>query len=237
MLACPGCGAAARPDDVSCSFCGVQLATVRCAACMAASFVGAAHCSKCGAQLLSAPPPSVPAGERRCPHCKSTLSVMAIGDAILEECQGCGGVWVDAGSFQRLCESRAEQAAYAGMGSPIVAPSHAPRTGPVSYVPCADCGKLMQRINFARCSGVIVDVCKGHGTWFDRGELGQIIEFVRSGGLDAARDRERHHLEYEKQRLKERERALADGGSAGYAPEEVSPALAAAGGILKILLG
>ena len=47
------------------------------------------------------------------------------------------------------------------------------------------------RINFAKCSGVIVDVCKGHGTWFDRDELTRIVEFIRGGGLDAARAKER----------------------------------------------
>jgi Zn-finger nucleic acid-binding protein len=235
MLSCPSCGAPAGTNDLRCSFCGVQLATVRCAACMAACFVGAAHCAKCGA-ALTAMTPMVPPGERKCPHCKTVLAVMALGEAILEECRGCGGVWVDAESFRRLCEDKAEQAAYAGMGSPLVAPAHAPRTGPVSYVPCPDCQKLMQRINFARCSGVIVDVCKGHGTWFDRDELGQIIEFVRKGGLDAARASEREHLELEQRRLKERQLASASEGVA-YTPDEISPALAAAGGLLKILLG
>src|SRR5437764_1271331 len=64
-------------------------------------------------------------------------------------------------------------------------------------------------MNFARLSGVIVDVCKRHGTWFDRDELRQIVEFIRGGGLDAARDKERAQLEVEKQRLKDRERASA----------------------------
>jgi len=36
----------------------------------------------------------------------------------------------------------------------------------------------MNRINFGRTSGVIVDVCKKHGTWFDGGELTQVIAFA-----------------------------------------------------------
>ena len=51
-------------------------------------------------------------------------------------------------------------------------------------------------------SGVVVDVCKGHGTWFDRDELQQIIEFIRGGGLDVARAREKQDLEDERQRLR-----------------------------------
>ena len=88
----------------------------------------------------------------------------------------------------------------------------------MQYVKCPTCGQLMNRMNFARHSGVIVDVCKSHGTWFDRDELRQIVEFIGAGGLDAARDKERAQLELEKQRLKERERASAS--MPAYQPEE-----------------
>jgi hypothetical protein len=41
----------------------------------------------------------------------------------------------------------------------------------------------MSRTNFGRVSGVIIDVCRPHGAWFDRGELGAIRRFLRQGGL------------------------------------------------------
>jgi Zn-finger nucleic acid-binding protein len=47
----------------------------------------------------------------------------------------------------------------------------------------------MNRQVFARISGVIVDVCKDHGVWFDTGELEAVIEFIEAGGLEAARER------------------------------------------------
>ncbi len=40
----------------------------------------------------------------------------------------------------------------------------------------------MGRSNFARVSGVIIDVCRAHGAWFDRGELAAIRRFLREGG-------------------------------------------------------
>ncbi len=43
----------------------------------------------------------------------------------------------------------------------------------------------MQRKNFGRVSGVIVDTCGMHGTFFDAGELQDVLAFVRSGGLQA----------------------------------------------------
>lgn len=61
----------------------------------------------------------------------------------------------------------------------------------------------MNRINFARCSGVIVDICKGHGTWFDRDELSRIVEFIRGGGLEASRTREKAEIQEERRRLRE----------------------------------
>jgi Zn-finger nucleic acid-binding protein len=59
----------------------------------------------------------------------------------------------------------------------------------------------MHRRNFARVSGVIVDECRTHGTFFDAGELEDVLHFVRSGGMALAgeheaaeRERNRRHL-------------------------------------------
>ena len=40
----------------------------------------------------------------------------------------------------------------------------------------------MQRKNFRKSSGVILDVCGAHGTWLDADELEQIAGFILSGG-------------------------------------------------------
>jgi Zn-finger nucleic acid-binding protein len=60
----------------------------------------------------------------------------------------------------------------------------------------------MNRINFAHCSGIIIDVCKKHGTWFDRDEMRRVIEFIRGGGMEKARAREMANLEEERNRLR-----------------------------------
>jgi Zn-finger nucleic acid-binding protein len=66
-------------------------------------------------------------------------------------------------------------------------PSGARPTAParderVRYRPCPACGELMNRDNFGRVSGVILDVCRPHGAWLDRGELAAIRRFLRQGG-------------------------------------------------------
>ena len=46
-----------------------------------------------------------------------------------------------------------------------------------------------------------MDICKGHGTWFDRDELSRIVEFIHAGGLEASREREKAELKEERRRL------------------------------------
>ncbi len=69
----------------------------------------------------------------------------------------------------------------------------------VSYIACPVCKQLMNRVNFAHCSNVVVDVCRTHGTWFDRDELRRIVEFIRAGGLEMERDRQLAELDERKQ--------------------------------------
>lgn len=76
----------------------------------------------------------------------------------------------------------------------------------------------MNRVNFAQCSMVIVDVCAKHGTWFDRDELHRIVEFIQYGGLQTARRRELQEAEEKLRRLKGQELATgkpADGRPGG----------------------
>jgi hypothetical protein len=73
----------------------------------------------------------------------------------------------------------------------------------------------MNRVNFARCSGVIVDVCRLHGTWFDRDELRHIVEFIRGGGLDKARVIEIEELKRQRQQLESARSATATDMSSG----------------------
>ena len=161
-------------------------------------FIGSKHCQRCGA---AAAVPEIKGTEtRKCPRCRSEMSFLKIGSTALRECEQCLGLWLDVSSFEKLCADREQQSVVLGSASP--APTHAVReTSKVHYVPCPECSQLMNRINFARCSGVIVDICKGHGTWFDRDELSRIVEFIQGGGLEASRAREKEEIKEERRRL------------------------------------
>jgi Zn-finger nucleic acid-binding protein len=207
-LNCPTCGAAASTDSTRCLFCDARLATVACPSCFAMMFVGSLHCSRCGAKAARAE--SVEAAPRQCPRCRVEMESVMVGSATLRECARCGGLWVDVESFERIISEREDQAVVLGAAS--ILPKQtvgASEPNKVRYVPCPVCQQLMNRVNFARCSGVIVDVCKGHGTWFDRDELQRIVEFIRGGGLEASRAREKRDLEEERQRLRQEQLTAA----------------------------
>jgi Zn-finger nucleic acid-binding protein len=162
-------------------------------------FAGSKFCPHCGARSARAV-----AGETEmpCPKCKSLALIdVALGQTSVCECNGCHGLWVDADTFDTICTDRERQSVVLGSASELFKPGQRSIDLKVQYVRCPLCRELMQRVNFAKCSGIIVDVCKGHGSWFDRDELQHIVEFIRTGGLDLARSKEKAELEAARRRL------------------------------------
>lgn len=229
---CPSCGAPADPKAAACAFCRAALHPVRCPWCFEWTDESAKGCPRCGASAVSA---SEGSGALKCPTCRrSPLSTRGLGGARLSGCAACGGVWADAASFRKLCEDRATQTAYLGEGAAIERPKPSdPSVDAVLYRPCAVCGELMNRLNFAGCSGVILDACKPHGVWFDPDELRRIVEFIRGGGLDLARSKEIARLELERRRLEKIAQDMQKPMS-GFQPP-VPDGIAAARGLLGYL--
>ena len=185
-LNCPDCGAAVPENSTECSFCHARLATIGCPKCYALVFVGSKHCQRCGAEI--AQPADREAAALPCPRKCGSMRPVRFGGADMHLCDVCNGVWVDAATLQRLVAERLKPSPMLGTG--IATPPAARLTlGAVEYAPCPVCTHLMTRVNFAHTSGVIVDVCTPHGTWFDADELRRVLEFITNGGLEAARAR------------------------------------------------
>lgn len=169
-------------------------------------FAGSRFCARCGAEATrdvldeATPLP--------CPRCKESLQALRLGATTVRECAACGGLWLDPATLQALCDAREEHAGVVSTLAARVPTQPAPDT--VRYIPCPRCAKLMNRVNFARASGVVMDVCKAHGVWLDRGELQRVVGFVDQGGLAVAREREREQLVEERRRL---DAAKAAGGA------------------------
>src|ERR1051325_6660586 len=197
-LNCPMCGASASTEAVHCEHCGARLATISCPSCFGLMFFGEKFCSHCGAQAASTPAPVTT--PLLCPRCRIQMEAITVGPTDLRECPRCNGLWVDVASLEQICLNRGRQTAVLGLVTelPAAEPGHIET---VRYVPCPLCRNLMNRVQFAHCSHVIVDVCKAHGTWFDRDELRRIVDFIRGGGLDTARARQLDELEERRRRL------------------------------------
>jgi Zn-finger nucleic acid-binding protein len=219
-LHCPNCGAVVEPDAGRCRYCQARLATVSCPSCFTLGFEGAAFCHKCGAARIRRQEDDAAA---QCPACRSGLHRIDIGSTPLLECAACDGIWVDADVFERLCAQRESQTAVLQRLSSRAAVA---TSAPVRYRPCLRCGKMMNRVNFGRLSGAVIDVCRGHGTFLDAGELHQIVAFIQEGGLDRARTQQIEELRDEERRLNdlawqlERKRALDR--HAGVSPRTVN---------------
>lgn len=232
---CPSCGAPSDPRAAACEYCRAELQPARCPWCFAWVDARATGCARCGSRAEASP--DLGAG-RPCPSCrdtKATLSTRSLGAAHLAACGACGGVWADAGSFKLLCEDRAVQSAYMGEGSALAPPARGnPSAHGVLYRPCPLCGEMMNRFNFAGCSGVILDACRPHGVWFDADELSRIVAFIRGGGLDVAREHERLALELERRRMEK----AADDLSALHSEQAYPPRhVFAARGLFDRLFG
>jgi Zn-finger nucleic acid-binding protein len=211
-LNCPNCGAAAAADATKCNHCNSILATVACPACYGMIFVGAKFCSHCGVKVSRRD--GVADSERACPRCRTATRAVRIGSTDLRECPRCEGIWADTETLQQICTDREQQAALLGVAAPVPVPT---KLETVSYVPCPVCKQLMHRVNFARCSNVVVDVCKQHGTWFDKNELRRIVDFIGAGGFDKARAVELRELEDKKRELDAARNAMAHESRLGYA--------------------
>ncbi len=187
VLRCAGCGASVPANAPQCPYCKAQLATVACPVCFALVPLSASHCHGCGA-VMAPRQAAAPVGAP-CPACAMPLAGSQVGELEVQGCQACGGLWLDRAMFERLGASRECQGSVLGA---LPGPT-APSTGAleaVQYRPCPACAQRMNRVNYAKRSGVVIDVCKAHGLWFDQDELRRVLAFIAAGGLDRARELE-----------------------------------------------
>ena len=234
-LRCPNCGAAASTDATICTYCQTRLATVGCPKCFAIMFAGMTTCPRCGANASRVE--QGPAHDLKCPHCLIGMTRVQIGAMPIGECNTCQGIWLDVEQFQRVCSDSESQAAVI-LWNRAAVPSLAPaRRDQIKYLACPRCRKLMNRLNFAKVSGVIVDVCHDHGTWHDRDELYRVVTFIEGGGLEKSRAVEREKLANERRKLESERQmrsAQPDGVMGHFAapPPDHEPA---AGGLARLL--
>ena len=177
-LNCPNCGAGVASDSSQCQFCKTLLKTMACPSCFGRTFVGSKFCEHCGAIAV---PASLDDDEKlgNCPRCKVPLGSLRIADTKLRDCTRCDGLWADVTTFETICANSEKQSAVLGyLGE---RPTNADLLTKISYVRCPDCSEVMNRSNFARSSGVIVDICRKHGVWVRFGRAAKDRWFYPEG--------------------------------------------------------
>ena len=159
---------------------------------MTLNAIGEPACTQCGAEL--APEPEAATSALLCPRGCGPLA--AFGDVF--ECDRCGGLFLDHGSLGSLVA--AHRPKVEGERHTSITPPPQPVLEPVTYLPCPTCNARMNRTVFGKSSGVIVDVCGVHGTWFDARELTASLAFVERGGIELVERRERERKAEEARR-------------------------------------
>ena len=121
-----------------------------------------------------------------CPRCGVPLEIQIHDGEEYDLCRQCGGLWLDLFEFEKATRPsdvyKKEDIKNGFLREPV--------KDPPGYIPCVRCGSLMNRKNFRRISGIIIDECGKHGIWLDAGELEKIRHFIADGGLDKSQDRD-----------------------------------------------
>ena len=199
VVRCSSCGGARDKDSQSfCGYCGSSftiherdLDTI-CHNCMSRISSKSKFCHSCGTTIV-ADADDFSRTDLNCPVCdnqKLQSRKMKSGTFSLMECHHCAGIWLSSKTFSHL-EQKAKIEAVSGIISePIQAKISKENYNPTKfYRKCPQCNSIMQRKNYATSSGIVIDICKNHGIWFDIKELDEILKFIRSGQLQKAQEK------------------------------------------------
>lgn len=119
-----------------------------------------------------------------CPKCGEKLFIVYHDEIEVDTCLKCNGVWIDPIKQISLLRNRPAGLSIEELQQLRKFFQPLGKLETVRYFPCPVCKQMMNRKNWGSYSGVIVDFCKNHGTWYDDQELDKIQEYVRLGGAE-----------------------------------------------------
>jgi Zn-finger nucleic acid-binding protein len=220
VLHCPSCGAAVKRGADTCEYCDAHLdfslqgKTLICPHCFARTSADGRFCMRCAKPIKGSVAPGKVLEDRLCPRCQVAMRGQRVGDFSVAECSQCAGVFVPHETFEMMQESRDA----AIFPAELARRESVEREKQIRYVRCPICHKMMNRRNFARISGVIIDSCRDHGIWFDAGEIEKIMNFVARGGLQKAKAIEIENMKSEEKLMKLRNMPVTGGGEGAAYP-------------------
>ena len=103
-----------------------------------------------------------------CPACREEMIVVEFRKIELDYCVGCNGAWFDADELELLLgalDLSADRLVRPFAGKP-----------PEEKRRCPRCGAKMEKALIGSGENVVIDRCRrGHGLWFDGGELDTVV--------------------------------------------------------------
>jgi Zn-finger nucleic acid-binding protein len=122
---------------------------------------------------------------RICPHCDKPLITIKLDfkeSLYIEHCKTCFGLFFDPGEIEALLQNSVSNVFDINLKLLKNINKDRYQKKPVKYVKCPVCRVLMNRVNYAHKSGVVIDQCKNHGIWVDSGEITHLMEWKKAGG-------------------------------------------------------
>lgn len=108
----------------------------------------------------------------RCPACREEMIVIEYKDIELDVCSSCKGVWFDAEELELLLGSL--QLPVEELVRKLEGKSSEEARK------CPACRKKMEKVLVGPGKGEVIDRCRrGHGLWFDGGELDKVIHRLK----------------------------------------------------------
>jgi Zn-finger nucleic acid-binding protein len=101
------------------------------------------------------------------------------GQVIIDQCEGCKGLWFDNGEAEQL--KKDWMADFLDSGDPEVGKTY----NSVRDIECPRCGKPMKKINDPKQKHLEYEACEEHGMFMDAGEF---TDYKHETLLDIFRD-------------------------------------------------
>lgn len=220
VLHCPSCGASVKRGAEKCMYCASPLdfslkgKTIHCSYCYQKTPANSRFCIHCARPIKNAFKDGKVLKDRTCPRCEVAMRERDVGGFSVVGCSECGGLFIEHETFRMMQDASQRIIQVTGK----VDRENTDFEVKFSYVRCPVCRTMMTRKNFGRVSGVIVDMCPGHGIWFDPGEMEKIMDFIACGGLQRSRAAQMDELRTERKLHELR----SSGSSGGYGSGMIS---------------
>ena len=105
-----------------------------------------------------------------CPVCNEAIIVLELNQIEIDYCPTCAGIWLDSGELELLIENEAERKKISDAF--LHETDH-----PEKHYKCPICSRRMEKVFVGDTKEILIDRCtKGHGLWFDKDELHNVIK-------------------------------------------------------------